>query len=89
MAENNIPEEKPFWQKNKVLYTLMVTVLVVGALLTLALTGRIEVTSEQILSFGEWVLTLLVGGHVAQRGAGYIAQAIGAAKSAGLIKDEE
>ena len=70
--------EKPFYQKNKVLYTLLVVVLVVGALVALAITGSLTVTSEQIISFGEYVLGFLIGGHSLQRGLGYLARGIAA-----------
>jgi len=73
----DVPEEKSFFKKTKVLYTLLIVVLVMGALIALALTGRVEVSSEQIIGFGEWALGLLIGGHSAQRGVGYIAQALG------------
>ena len=73
-------EEKPFWKKNKVLYTLFIAVLVMGALITLAILGRIEVTSEQIIGFGEWALGFLIGGHSAQRAAGYLADALASRK---------
>lgn len=56
-------EEKPILQRAKLWYTLIVVALVVGAIVALAIARGIEVTADQIISFGEWVLGFLVGGH--------------------------
>lgn len=83
--------EKPFFQKTKVLYVLAIVVLLVGTLLTLTLTGHVDVTSQQIFGFAEWIGGFLLGTHGLQRAAGYIAQAIGghAAEPVVAKKEEE
>jgi len=70
-------QEKPFWQKTKVWYTVIILALVAGTLIPLALLGKVEVTSEQIFSFAEWVFGVVIGAHGLQRGLGYIGQGIG------------
>lgn len=65
-------EEKPFWHKTKVLYTIMIMVVFVGTLLPLALLGKVSVSSEQIFGFAEWAFGVLIGTHGLQRGLGYI-----------------
>ncbi len=70
MSDTN--KEKPFFKKNKVLYTLLITVLVVGSLLALALTGKIQITSDQVIELGKWLIAFLLGGHSLQSGLRHI-----------------
>lgn len=68
--------EKNFLAKNKVRFALLTLIAVVGIILPLAIMGKIEVTSEQIFSFGQWFFGLFAAAHATQRGTSYIAQAI-------------
>lgn len=68
--------QKPIWQSAKLIYVLVVVVLVVGALLTLAIMGHVQVASEQIFDFGKWLITMLVGGHSLQEIVRYGATAV-------------
>jgi uncharacterized membrane protein len=58
-------KEKPVWLRAKFIYAIVIAVLVYAAIVTLVLCGKATVTSEQIISFAEWVLGFLVGGHAA------------------------
>jgi ABC-type multidrug transport system permease subunit len=58
--------EKPWWQSWKVIVSMLVTVMLFGVILTLAIMGKVAVTSEQIINFGEWLLAFLLGGHAVQ-----------------------
>lgn len=79
MPENN--GTKPLWKSTKLLYSLIVVVLVVGSLLALALTGTITVSADQVFDFGEWLITMLIGGHSLQEIARHGAEAIKSRKN--------
>lgn len=61
----SIDTEKPIWLRAKFVYSIIGALIVYAVVVTLVLTGKITVTSEQIFNFGEWILGFLLGGHAA------------------------